>query len=185
MLIGLGVLVLLLVAAAGWLAHLGLQAKNDLQAAKSDLSIARAALVSGDTSTADRAVAGAQANAAHAYANTRSPLWRAAGFVPWAGTSMRTAASLADAVHTMAQDVLPGLVAVRDELDPAKLRPVGGKIDVAALTAAAPTLGQLVVADRRGGVAGRGAADVRDALGAVPRGDRAAEPARADPQHPR
>ncbi len=46
-------------------------------------------------------------------------------------------------VDEVATDVLPGLVAVRQQLDPAKLRPAGDRIDLAPLAAAAPELQRL------------------------------------------
>ena len=50
---------------------------------------------------------------------------------------------MATVVDEISTDVLPGLVAVRQQLDPAKLRPAGDRIDLAPLAAAAPELQRL------------------------------------------
>ena len=140
MLVGFGVVLLLVLGAAGWLAHLGFSARSDLEAARADLVTARSDLLGGDQAAVDRAVSDAQARARSAAHKTQDPLWRAASVLPWVGSSLQAASSIATVVDEVATQVLPGLVGVRAQLDPAKLRPDGTRIDLAPLAAAAPTL---------------------------------------------
>ena len=140
---GLGVLLLLVAGAVGWVANQGVHARSDLEAARADLVTVRSALLSADSTSVQATVADAQSRARSAHQRTQDPLWRAATLLPWVGPSLQTASDAATVVDELATDVLPGLVALRQQLDPAKLRPAGDRIDLAPLAAAAPELQRL------------------------------------------
>lgn len=144
------------VAVAGWLIRGGLSARDDLATAQGTFTRAQQVALDGDLPGARRLLAEAAIATGRARRTTSDPVWRLAGAVPGLGDTpeaVRVAAAQAD---LLARDVAPALLQVAGELDPARLRPGGDRIDLAALSAAAQPVAA-IQDDLRG---------VRSALGA-------------------
>jgi hypothetical protein len=131
--------VLGVVAAAGWLAWTGQQARTELLAARSSLPAVQAAVLTGD-GTAARQLEQLKQHAAAADDDTHDPVWSLAGALPLVGSPFATTAGLTRSVHSLAGQSLPALVRAADTLHPAQLLRGGGKLDVAGLAAATPAL---------------------------------------------
>ncbi len=129
----LGMLLLLVVAAGIWVGVRGADAYAHLRDVQSGASGAAASL------TADPAVAGSTLarladHAAQAHALTSDPIWRAAEHVPWLGPQLGAFATVAAAADELVGQSLLPLATAADGLSVDALRPVGGRIDAAALT---------------------------------------------------
>lgn len=131
-------LLVVLLAATAWVGVRALLAKRHLDAARSDLTTAREALLRRDVVTARRAIAAAGRNAGRARSLTSDPVWRLGAAVPGCGTTLATAHDLARAADRLANDVLPTALDGADRLDPARLRRPDGSVDIAVITAATP-----------------------------------------------
>jgi hypothetical protein len=126
--------VLVLLLGAGWVGIRGLLAKNELQSALPYAKTVQSSITSGDLAAAAGAAKELRRHAVNAAAYTDDPIWRAAELVPFAGpnfTAVRTAAAATD---TIAVDVIMPLVGVAHEVDPARIKPVKGAIDLAPLS---------------------------------------------------
>jgi len=130
-------LVFLVVLGCGWLAWRGWQARSELVAAQDAVERVRAAAAAGDSTAIDRELASATEHADRASALTSDPVWRFAGWVPVLGRTPLAVSQTASAVDALVVQVLPDLAAAAKGLDPHRLRH-GGRIDVAAIAAAAP-----------------------------------------------
>lgn len=136
LLLGLAVVIVLLGAAAGWLAYSGLKARSALETAKTALQRTQSQLTAGDTSAAKASLGQAQRAAARAHSLTTGPVWWAAARLPLAGSSVTTVRVIAAASDDLSSRVLPGLVGVADSIDPANLRTGPEAVNLAPLVAA-------------------------------------------------
>jgi hypothetical protein len=131
---------LLLVAAAGWLGYRGIQAKNNLDTARMQLTKAKDALADRDIPAADAAITKAGQATRQARAQTSDPVWWLAGSVPYLGNTIMTSHGVAVGADDTALRVLPDALAAARLLDPYRLRKPGGVVDVALVRQAAPLL---------------------------------------------
>ena len=143
----LGLLVCLLVvvallAAAGWLAWSGLQARQELRTARTSLQHVRSALLAGDQATARHDLASAQRSAARAHDLTDGPVWAVASAVPVVGNAAGTSRGLAAGVDRLASGPLAALVDTAQAVDPHHLWNGKQGLAVDRLRAAAPRLGK-------------------------------------------
>ena len=141
-------------AAAGWLAWTGQQARAELLTARASLPAVQAAVLSGD-GTAARRLEQLRQHAANADDDTHDLLWSFAGSLPLVGSPFATTSGLTRAVHVLAGQSLPALVSAADTLHPAKLLSGSGRLDVAGLAAATPALTRAAASlrEQRDGVA--------------------------------
>ena len=133
-------LVVVLGAAGLWLTVRGLQAQHEVTAARGDLAHVRTGLLAGDVTGARRSLADAQQHTGRAASLTGDPVWRVAAATPWVGNTPDAVRTAAATVNDLTHTALPTLVDAGASLAPAKLRPAGDRVDVAALTAARPSL---------------------------------------------
>ena len=143
----LGLLVCLLVvvallAAAGWLAWSGLQARQELRTARTSLQHVRSALLAGDQTAARHDLASAQRSAARAHDLTDGPVWAVASAVPVVGNAAGTSRGLAAGVDRLANGPLAALVGTTQAVDPHRLWNGKQGLAVDRLRAAAPRLGK-------------------------------------------
>lgn len=138
--LGAAAVLALLLLGTGWVALRGLQAQREVTAARGELADLRAALLIGDVAGARGALAEAQRRTGRAAALTGDPVWRVAAAVPWAGDTPDAVRTAAATVDDLTHDALPALVDAGAALSPAKLRPSGDRVDVAAFAAARPSL---------------------------------------------
>ncbi len=130
---------LVVAAAAAWMAWSGLRARDELTAARTDVSRLRAALVAGDHDDALEVLDDARTHAANARGLTGDPLWRAVGTVPFLGRTPRAITEATDVLAAAVDGVLPDLVDAASRLAPGRIRE-GDRVDVAAVAAAQPSV---------------------------------------------
>ena len=131
-----GLVLLVPCVVAGWLAVNGLHAKAHLTAARTGVERLQAAVVAENQPRAVHLLAGVRADASAARRDTDGVLWRAVSHLPLVGPPMRSVGGIAGAVDDLAGGPLPTVVATANQLNPTKVHPAGGHIDLAALQAA-------------------------------------------------
>lgn len=135
--------VVLLVAYTGYQA---IRAKDALQRVSADFQELRSQLVDGDTTGAASTLRVAQDDAQQARHDTHGPGWWLVGKVPSLGANVSAVQTVADVSDGLAADVLPDVVRAAKVLQPDRLRPKDGRIDLAPIRQVAP---YVVRADRR------------------------------------
>lgn len=143
-LLGVGALVAVVLAAAGWLALDAVAARDALLSARAEVVRLQEQAAAGDVEGARATVTRLQDDAATARERTRGPVWSVAAVVPWVGPQTEAVQVVADVVDNLAQHGLPPLVDAVSLVDPAGLAPVDGRVDLTPLAQAAP---QIVGAD--------------------------------------
>ena len=132
--------VLVLLAAVAWLAWEGLQARNDLQAARPVAGEVRDAVLAGDVQQARAGLATLQERTATARERTDGPLWWLAGHLPIVGDDVDAVQTMAETLDDVSRGVLPPLVDAGQAARPAQLLAAGDTIDLAPLVDAQPAL---------------------------------------------
>ncbi|MGV8965585.1 MAG: DUF4012 domain-containing protein [Cellulomonas sp.] len=133
-------LVLLLVIATGWLVFRGWQAATALVHAEGIVQDVRQSLADVDTQSIAGRLPELTADAAKAHSATADPVWWAASHLPFVGANFEAAATISAALDDVAQVAEPTLAGI-DTIGKAQgLRGTDGRIDLAPLAAAAPTL---------------------------------------------
>lgn len=130
---------LILVAWGAWLGYDAVKARRELLAAADLLAGLQDDVLAGDTDVS-ATLGEVQVHAAAALESTHGPHWTVAAVLPWAGDNVRAVQAVSEVVDTLAADVLPDLADVAAVVDPAALAPVDGRVDLAPLQAAAPTV---------------------------------------------
>ncbi|WP_312677542.1 DUF4012 domain-containing protein, partial [Microbacterium sp.] len=95
---------------------------------------AGAAAVLSDPTAAAAVVSDLSADTRAARELTSDPVWRAAEHLPWAGPQLAAVATVASAIDDVASDALTPLSEVAASFSLDALRPVDGRIDLAAFT---------------------------------------------------
>ncbi|UZN04134.1 DUF4012 domain-containing protein [Cellulomonas sp. S1-8] len=131
-------------ASLAWLTWTAMEARDALQAARTDVGLMQEQARAGQVEAARVTLRQVQDDAALARSRTSGPLWAVAGVLPGVGPNVQAVQAVAGAVDELAQDALPMLVEATGVLDPTTLAPVDGRIDLDPLVAVAP---QLVAAD--------------------------------------
>ncbi|MFS0703568.1 DUF4012 domain-containing protein [Cellulomonas sp. 179-A 9B4 NHS] len=133
--------VLLVVLGLGaWLAVDGLRARDELLAGAGLVTTLQDHVVNGDRDAAATTLAELQDHAEAAQARTHGPHWSIAEALPWFGDDVRAVQTVAEVVDSLATDALPGLMDATELVDPARLAPTDGRVDLAPLQAAAPVV---------------------------------------------
>ncbi len=118
-------------------------------------------VLAGDGSSVTGALAEVQRHAAAAESAAHGPHWTVAAHLPWVGDDVRAVQTVSEVVDDLARDVLPNLVDVASAVEPSTLAPVDGRVDLAPLQQAEPT----VVAAAERVVASRARLDAIDVSG--------------------
>lgn len=139
----LGLTAVLLLAYTG---HQALSARESLQSVATDVERLQAQLVTGDATAATATLRRLQRHAKEAESSTTGPGWSVLARTPVIGPNVSAVRTVAEVSDSLAGHVLPGVVAASAVLDPARLRPRQGRVDLAPLQQAAPAV---VAADRR------------------------------------
>jgi hypothetical protein len=124
----------------GYTGYQALKARTALQAVASDFQTFSGQLTSGDQAGARKTLADAQENARTARDNTSGPGWWVTGRLPSLGPNVRAVQTLSKVSDNLASRVLPDVVTASGTLQPQKLRPRNGRIDLAPLRKAAPVV---------------------------------------------
>lgn len=135
--------VVVLVAYTGYQA---VKAKEALDRVAADFQTLRSQLATGDTTGAASTVHAAQDDSQAALHNTRGPGWWLTGMLPEVGANVQAVRTVADVANRLSTNALPDVVRAAETLQPDKLRPHHGRIDLAPIRAIAPTV---VRADKR------------------------------------
>ena len=144
-------LFVLLVAACAWTGFRALKAKQHLEQARTQLEVARSALLDRRLDEASAAITAAAAQTVQARKLTHDPVTAALSLIPVAGRSLDVLRGITAAADDIAHSVLPQALTVARGLDPNALRKPDGQIDVPLLVRAAP--GATAAAASMGGVA--------------------------------
>ncbi|HEY5516286.1 MAG TPA: DUF4012 domain-containing protein [Pengzhenrongella sp.] len=131
------VLVVVVVGAA-WVGANAWHARGELDAAAVQVQHMQAQVIAGDRGAAAVSLTSFKKHAASARADTRGPHWSVAGAVPWLGPNIRAAQTVSDVIDGLATKALPALMDATSLVDPAKLAPVNGRVDLAPLVKATP-----------------------------------------------
>ena len=129
-------LVVVTIAAVGWLVWRGIQAKDHLMRAASEVSQLQTQIDAGDTAAARTTLISLQSNTKAARTETSDPVWHVVAAVPFVGRNTSTVATMAASIDDLATHALPPLVQA-STLDLRRLAPHGGQVDLAALQAMA------------------------------------------------
>ncbi|WP_422769273.1 DUF4012 domain-containing protein [Plantactinospora sp. WMMC1484] len=144
----------LLTLAAGWVGLRGWQARGNLENATSLALELSEQVLDGETAQARRTLEALQQQTAAARSRTGDLGWRAAGSVPYGGRSISAVREIAIGVDELARRAFPPLV----ELNPQTLLPTSGRLDLAGLRGAMPSISEADTAVRQ----------VREQMMAVP-----------------
>jgi hypothetical protein len=145
----LGLVVVVLVGWAVWLAADAVQARAELASASRLVGALQEAVLAGDRDEATATLQELQLHAEQARDATRGVHWTAAAVLPWVGPNVRAVQVVADVVDDLATAALPALMEATQIVDPATMAPVDGRVDIGALELAAPAVvaADAVVAD--------------------------------------
>ncbi len=132
-----GVAVVLLVGFTGYQA---LKAKTALEQVAADFDTLSGQLAGGDQTGARATLADAQRDAREALDNTHGPGWWLSGKLPQVGPNVQAVRAIAEVADRLTANVLPDVVAATNTLEPANLRPVKGRVDLAPIRASAPAV---------------------------------------------
>jgi hypothetical protein len=138
LLVALGVVAVVVVGCAAWVAVDALVARDHLAAAAQDVDRLRDEVEAGQGDRSAGTVASLQEHAAEARDATTGVQWSVVGALPWVGEQVRAVQSVSAVVQDLATNALPQLVAAAAAIDPTTLAPVDGEFDVEPLQAAAP-----------------------------------------------
>ncbi len=141
---------LVILCALGWLAYTGLKAERQSRALEATLATAEVHARALDTTALAADITTVQEQASQLRSLTSGPVWWAAAHVPWVGRDVEATRTIAVAADDIAASAT-GVQAVLPSLDPARLRAKDGRIDVAALSAAAPAFTTFAAALTLGG----------------------------------
>lgn len=139
-LIGVGVLVLLVLAGAAWVLYTGLQARTELEAVRAAVHKLRSDVSAGDLSAARADADSVRAHSDRAYDLTTGPIWAVAAAIPYVGDPLDTTRAVTSSVHSIADGALPAVIDATDRLTADRLRGADGRFDVAAISALGPPL---------------------------------------------
>jgi len=136
----LAAVMLLLVAWAVALVVGATQARAELVSASGLVTTLQDKVLEGDRMGAAATLGALQAHSAAAREATSGLHWRVAARIPWVGPNIEAARVVAEVVDDLSTSALPALMQATEVVDPAALVPVDGRVDVAALQEAAPTV---------------------------------------------
>lgn len=139
-LVALGLVLVVLLAAGGWLAYRASQAAGALTEAGRVLGDLEGGLSGGDALLLANALPDLQADTARAREAATDPVWRLAEHLPWAGPNLVAVRTVAVAVDDVAVDALPAVAGLGDLVDDPQVRRADGSIDLTLFTRAAPAL---------------------------------------------
>lgn len=138
-------------------------AYTEMRAAMPLVSELREEALGGQTDAAGTTVAKLRKHTSAAREAVAGPHWAVAAKLPWLGQNVEAVRTATVVVDDLAADALPDLVAATDIVDPARLAPQDGRIDLAPFAEVAPR----VVAANDAVLAGRDRLDTVDTNGLV------------------
>lgn len=137
-----GIVVVVLLAFAIWLAYEAVTAKSNLETTRDAANSAKDALLDGDVPGAQSAAAEASESAKKAQDAASSLPFVIAAAIPYVGSPLATVSEITDVVHGLAVDVLEPASAASASISPDSVIEGGGRVNLQALTDAEPVLAQ-------------------------------------------
>lgn len=134
------VVLVLLAAAGGWLAHRAQQVRSNLESSIALLPALQAAVVSRDTDRASAVTAQLMEHTTAARSAGTDPLWKAASLIPFVGQNFSAVSEVTVSADDVVNRAVEPMVDKFAALDWNALTPVDGRIDTAPLADIAPTL---------------------------------------------
>lgn len=135
-----GVLILS-VAAAGWVGYRALNAKNSLEAAQALVGTVKDQAGAMDLAGIAQSSALLSEHTRDAYAQTHDPVWRVAEFVPVLGRNLTAVREMSEVVDSIATDTVAPLAEVAGGLSPEALAPVDGRINIEPIVQLSSVIG--------------------------------------------
>lgn len=139
--VGLGILAVVVFAAA-WVGIRGYLAKEELEAAVPLASRIQNQVIDGDKQGAAATLDTLKARSGAAAQLTSDPIWRAAEFVPWAGSNLTVVRELADIVNEVTLDGITPVIELAGQLNLSDFKPVDNSIAIQPLVDLAPQLAE-------------------------------------------
>ncbi len=143
------VLVVVLLAGAGWTGVQGWHAKNHLQTAAGLFGQLKTQITRGDVTAAQGTLLALQVETRAAHDATDGPEWAMAGHLPGLGDDLSAVRTVSAVLDDLAENGLPALLDVASGLDPLALSPQAGRIDLTSLNRAAPRIAAGLAVIRR------------------------------------
>ncbi len=147
-LLAAALLALVVVGLGCWVALGAVQAKSNLEQARSSAQTAKDALLEGDTASASKAADEALSSAQSARDATHSLAWNIVSAVPWVGSPFKTGQQVTEVVLGLASDVLRPAADVGLTIAPDRLYR-DGRVDVELLRSQEPDLRELATSATR------------------------------------
>ncbi|GGG28072.1 hypothetical protein GCM10007304_47400 [Rhodococcoides trifolii] len=141
-LIGIGVVLILLIAFVAWLGYNAYSAQKSLTATRDAAEKAKNSLLGGDIPAAQQAAADAKKNADDAKSNTDSIPFTIASAIPFVGSPFDTVSQITDVVGGLATDVLVPAADAGSGVSPRGLVDGAGRVNLQPLRDAQPVLEQ-------------------------------------------
>lgn len=138
----IGVLLIVVIAWASWVAVRGLMARDALQSAATDIRAAQSDVSIELLADFDELSERVGENTSRAASLTSDPLWRAAEVLPWAGPNLVAFRQTASSVDEIVRQALPPLAEAAESIDADALTLRDGGLPVAELAAAQPSIAQ-------------------------------------------
>lgn len=130
----------LMLVGAGWVTYRGLQAESALRSAGTSLVELESVLSDGQTQALADQLPAIQADARRARDATSDPVWWLAEHVPVLGYDLVAVRTVSTAVDDVAMNALPAIADLGTVLSSSNVRTSDGRIDLANLVDAAPSV---------------------------------------------
>lgn len=133
---GIGLIALLLLVFV-WQALTAARALNEAKGVATTLS---RAIAKGDVPRARTLLVEFDEATTRAHHRTDGPLWKLGGAIPYVGRNLRAVATVSAEVDAIADDALPKVVSVADQVRLDTFRPKNGRVNMAAVAKTVPIL---------------------------------------------
>jgi len=129
--------VLVVLGVFGWQA---MSVRSSLNEAADQAEVLRSQIVEGDADGAQRTLAHLQDRAADAHSTSQGVLWNLSAKIPWLGRNVAAVQTVAAEMERVADGAMPPLVDLAGQLNAKAFNPDDGKVDIAAIASAAPSI---------------------------------------------
>ncbi len=141
-LLGVGIVLVIVLAFLAWLAYEALTAKSNLESTRDAANSAKNALLDGDVPGAQAAAAEASESADKAQNAASSLPFTIAAAIPVLGSPLETIVEITDVVRGLAVDVLEPAAQASASISPDNVIEGGGRVNLQSLTEAEPILAE-------------------------------------------
>lgn len=137
--------VAVIVFVVAWVGIRGLLAVRDLQSSVTHVATLRAQIADANSDGARRTAGEFQDRADGARSLTSDPIWRTAEVVPLVGPDLRAVRQISNVVATVADGSVRPAIRALGKVNTTAFRPKDGRIDVAAIASARPSVDRAAV----------------------------------------